>query len=157
MPVVVGAWLLMIATAQQVCIVHFSLSRVLSPSLSLPLSYTSVSLDEAHSSPRSTLSWTRLGPSSAPFDATLTSPTFRGAYGLSQRRRRVTIPTGGSATIAASDGPLTSFRITIAYFCLSALDLLGALDDHVALEQRQSWADWIWSLQSREWAGRRID
>ncbi|RSH89479.1 hypothetical protein EHS25_002028 [Saitozyma podzolica] len=39
-------------------------------------------------------------------------------------------------------------RITIAYFCLSALDLLGALDDHVALEQRQSWADWIWSLQS---------
>lgn len=53
----------------------------------------------------------------------------------------------------ASDGSLTSFRITIAYFCLSALDLLGALDDHVALDQRQRWADWIWSLQSREWAG----
>ncbi|TYJ57561.1 hypothetical protein B9479_001643 [Cryptococcus floricola] len=43
-----------------------------------------------------------------------------------------------------------SNRITIAYFCLSALDLLGALQDKTSEEQRNGWIDWIWTLQARK-------
>jgi geranylgeranyl transferase type-1 subunit beta len=43
---------------------------------------------------------------------------------------------------------LTS-RITIAYFCLSGLDLLGALEVKTTEKDRSEWADWIWSLQAR--------
>lgn len=56
-------------------------------------------------------------------------------------------------------------RITIAYFCLSALDLLGVLNpDHegetpssksgskvrITHEEIDGWETWIWSLQHRE-------
>jgi geranylgeranyl transferase type-1 subunit beta len=40
-------------------------------------------------------------------------------------------------------------RITIAYFCLSGLDLLGALETKTTEEQRKGWVEWIWSLQAR--------
>ncbi|KAK8844639.1 hypothetical protein IAR55_006486 [Kwoniella newhampshirensis] len=39
-----------------------------------------------------------------------------------------------------------SNRVTAAYFCLSALDLLDALE--TTPEQRSGWVEWIWSLQS---------
>ena len=39
--------------------------------------------------------------------------------------------------------------MTIAYFCLSGLDLLGALEDKTTAEQREGWIEWIWSLQAR--------
>lgn len=38
-------------------------------------------------------------------------------------------------------------RVTIAYFCLSGLDLLGAMDE-THLTDRTDWAEWIWSLQA---------
>ncbi|RXK36681.1 hypothetical protein M231_06068 [Tremella mesenterica] len=38
-------------------------------------------------------------------------------------------------------------RITIAFFCLSALDLLGQLHTF-SEEQRKGWIEWIWRLQS---------
>ncbi|WRT63512.1 uncharacterized protein IL334_000417 [Kwoniella shivajii] len=41
-----------------------------------------------------------------------------------------------------------SNRITAAFFCISALDLLGALYDKTSEEQRTGWIDWIWSLQA---------
>lgn len=41
-------------------------------------------------------------------------------------------------------------RITIAYFCLSGLDLLGALLEKTTEEQRQGWTEWIWRLQCRQ-------
>ncbi|KAK1921276.1 terpenoid cyclases/protein prenyltransferase alpha-alpha toroid [Papiliotrema laurentii] len=41
-----------------------------------------------------------------------------------------------------------SNRITIAYFCLSGLDLLDALERKTSEEDRRGWADWIWSLQA---------
>ncbi|KAL7420298.1 geranylgeranyl transferase type-1 subunit beta [Cryptotrichosporon argae] len=41
-----------------------------------------------------------------------------------------------------------SNRITIAYFCLAGLDLLGALEDKTTDVQRRGWADWVWSLQA---------
>ncbi|KAI9632119.1 terpenoid cyclases/protein prenyltransferase alpha-alpha toroid [Dioszegia hungarica] len=43
-----------------------------------------------------------------------------------------------------------SNRITIAYFCLSGLDLLGALEKKTTEEQRKGWVEWIWSLQAPE-------
>ncbi|ORX34942.1 terpenoid cyclases/protein prenyltransferase alpha-alpha toroid [Kockovaella imperatae] len=39
-------------------------------------------------------------------------------------------------------------RITIAYFCLSGLELLGALEDKTTAQQRDAWIEWIWSLRS---------
>jgi len=41
-------------------------------------------------------------------------------------------------------------RITIAFFCLSGLDLLGALEEKTTEEQREGWIEWIWKLQSSE-------
>ena len=41
-------------------------------------------------------------------------------------------------------------RMTIAFFCLSGLDMLGALDDMTTIEQREGWIEWIWKLQSRK-------
>ncbi|WWC85661.1 uncharacterized protein L201_000527 [Kwoniella dendrophila CBS 6074] len=41
-----------------------------------------------------------------------------------------------------------SNRMTAAFFCLSGLDLLGALDEKTTEEQRNGWIDWIWSLQA---------
>lgn len=40
-----------------------------------------------------------------------------------------------------------SNRVTIAYFCLCALDLLNALREKTTEKQRAEWAEWIWSLQ----------
>ncbi|WWD22811.1 hypothetical protein CI109_107305 [Kwoniella shandongensis] len=45
-----------------------------------------------------------------------------------------------------------SNRITAAYFCLSALDLLDALFEKTTPEQRSGWIEWIWSLQSGKYA-----
>ncbi|WWC66975.1 uncharacterized protein I206_100882 [Kwoniella pini CBS 10737] len=41
-----------------------------------------------------------------------------------------------------------SNRITAAFFCISGLDLLGALYERTSKEQRDGWIDWIWSLQA---------
>ncbi|CAD6583531.1 MAG: hypothetical protein TREMPRED_003586 [Tremellales sp. Tagirdzhanova-0007] len=41
-----------------------------------------------------------------------------------------------------------SNRITIAYFCISGLDLLGVLEEKTTLSQREGWAAWIWRLQA---------
>ncbi|WWD05999.1 hypothetical protein V865_004084 [Kwoniella europaea PYCC6329] len=41
-----------------------------------------------------------------------------------------------------------SNRITAAFFCISGLDLLGALEDKTTREQRHGWIEWIWSLQA---------
>lgn len=41
-------------------------------------------------------------------------------------------------------------RITIAYFCLSALDLLGALETSLTADERQDWARWVWALQKSQ-------
>ncbi|WVR03318.1 hypothetical protein IAU60_000309 [Kwoniella sp. DSM 27419] len=41
-----------------------------------------------------------------------------------------------------------SNRITIAFFCISGLDLLDALRDKTTEEQRAGWIEWIWSLQA---------
>nr|ODN87186.1 geranylgeranyl transferase type-1 subunit beta [Cryptococcus depauperatus CBS 7841] len=40
-------------------------------------------------------------------------------------------------------------RITVAYFCIAALDLLGVLYEKTTEEQRNGWIEWIWSLQAR--------
>lgn len=42
------------------------------------------------------------------------------------------------------------FRMSIVFFCLSALDLLGALEEKVPQEERQEIADWIYAQQLRE-------
>ncbi|WVQ93900.1 hypothetical protein IAU59_000978 [Kwoniella sp. CBS 9459] len=41
-----------------------------------------------------------------------------------------------------------SNRITAAFFCISALDLLGVMEEKTTAEQRAGWIDWIWSLQA---------
>lgn len=49
-------------------------------------------------------------------------------------------------------------RITIAYFCLSALDLLGVLNptstsgssSSIKQERRTEWIEWVWGLQARQ-------
>lgn len=38
-----------------------------------------------------------------------------------------------------------SSRTSIVYFCLASLDLLGTLESMTTLEQRKTWADWIYS------------
>ena len=43
-------------------------------------------------------------------------------------------------------------RITIAYFCVSGLQLLGCLEEKISPEQRNGSIDWIWSLQARTFA-----
>lgn len=40
--------------------------------------------------------------------------------------------------------------MSIVFFCLSALDLLGALEEKVPQEERQEIADWIYTQQLRE-------
>ena len=41
-------------------------------------------------------------------------------------------------------------RITIAYFCLSALDLLGALNDIFTDQEKNQWIRWVWDLQASQ-------
>ncbi|OCF33186.1 geranylgeranyl transferase type-1 subunit beta [Kwoniella heveanensis BCC8398] len=41
-----------------------------------------------------------------------------------------------------------SNRITAAFFCISALDLIGVLELKTTAEQRAGWIEWIWSLQA---------
>lgn len=41
-------------------------------------------------------------------------------------------------------------RMTLAYFCLSALDLLGQLDTATADVERKNFTDWIYSQQLGE-------
>lgn len=40
-----------------------------------------------------------------------------------------------------------SNRLTLAFFIVSALDLLDLLEYKIATEERQSWIDWIYSCQ----------
>jgi hypothetical protein len=47
-------------------------------------------------------------------------------------------------------------RITSAFFCLSGLDLLGALEEKTTAEQREGWIEWIWKLQSSEFTGKDV-
>jgi hypothetical protein len=37
--------------------------------------------------------------------------------------------------------------MTLAFFCLSALDLLGALDEHVTAQDKKDWIDWVYAMQ----------
>ncbi|CAJ0915143.1 2361_t:CDS:2, partial [Entrophospora sp. SA101] len=37
--------------------------------------------------------------------------------------------------------------MSLAYFCLSGLDLLGAIDIEISKEQKKDWIDWIYSQQ----------
>lgn len=41
-------------------------------------------------------------------------------------------------------------RMTIAFFCLSALDLLGTLEEKTTDEERKRYREWIWRLQLGE-------
>ena len=43
-----------------------------------------------------------------------------------------------------------SNRMFLAYFIVSALDLLGVLETKVSLEERQSWVEWIYHCQVPE-------
>lgn len=43
-------------------------------------------------------------------------------------------------------------RMTLAYFCLSALDLLGQLDTVTTEKEREEYIDWIYSQQLCEWS-----
>jgi geranylgeranyl transferase type-1 subunit beta len=45
---------------------------------------------------------------------------------------------------------LIKCRMTIAYFCISGLDLLDALKE-IDQEQKDGWVSWIWSLQACRW------
>ncbi|PKC04350.1 protein geranylgeranyltransferas-like protein type I beta subunit [Rhizophagus irregularis] len=38
-------------------------------------------------------------------------------------------------------------RMTLAFFCLSGLDLLGALESEIPEERRKTWIDWIYAQQ----------
>jgi geranylgeranyl transferase type-1 subunit beta len=38
-------------------------------------------------------------------------------------------------------------RMTLAFFCISSLDLLGLLEDSSFKEQKSSWIEWIYSQQ----------
>lgn len=40
--------------------------------------------------------------------------------------------------------------MTIAYFCLASLDLMGALEESTSEEERSRWIDWVWDQQLRE-------
>lgn len=42
-------------------------------------------------------------------------------------------------------------RMTIAYFCLASLDLLGTLEAGTTEQERQGWVDWVWAQQLRAW------
>jgi geranylgeranyl transferase type-1 subunit beta len=37
--------------------------------------------------------------------------------------------------------------MTLAFFCLSGLDLLGALEGEIPKERRKTWIDWIYAQQ----------
>ena len=39
------------------------------------------------------------------------------------------------------------YRMTLAFFCLSGLDLLGALESEIPEERRKIWIDWIYAQQ----------
>ena len=41
-------------------------------------------------------------------------------------------------------------RMTIAFFCLSALDLLGTPEEETTDEERKGYREWIWRLQQGE-------
>lgn len=41
--------------------------------------------------------------------------------------------------------PHDSSRTSLAYFCFSALDILGTLDTAASADLRRSWADWVYS------------
>lgn len=57
----------------------------------------------------------------------------------------------GECTQVLITGSDLSSRLGIAYYALSALDLLGTLDDEVKVSgvNREAWRDWIWSLAVR--------
>ncbi|CAG8545295.1 942_t:CDS:2, partial [Funneliformis caledonium] len=38
-------------------------------------------------------------------------------------------------------------RMTLAFFCLSGLDLLGILEEEISKERRKTWIDWIYAQQ----------
>lgn len=38
-------------------------------------------------------------------------------------------------------------RMTLAFFCLGSLSLLGVLDTHVSPENKKDWIDWIYAQQ----------
>jgi geranylgeranyl transferase type-1 subunit beta len=40
--------------------------------------------------------------------------------------------------------------MTLAYFLLASLDLLGTLETATTEAERQDWVEWVWQQQSRE-------
>ena len=55
-----------------------------------------------------------------------------------------------SSPLIPSQSCIADPRITIAYFCLSGLDLLGVLEVNTSKDDRRGWIEWIWSLQARK-------
>lgn len=47
------------------------------------------------------------------------------------------------------------FRLTLAFFAISGLDVLGAIDE-LSEEKRQNLIDWIYSLQVIDEAGKTV-
>lgn len=45
---------------------------------------------------------------------------------------------------------LSSHRMTLAYFCLGALDLLGLVDGKLDIEERREYIDWIYDQQMKD-------
>lgn len=63
---------------------------------------------------------------------------------LSRRRLRNTTRTGALYSLCPPD---IDASVTIAFFSLAGLELLGALDPKP--DERVHWIEWLWSLQSR--------
>ena len=42
-------------------------------------------------------------------------------------------------------------RMTLVYFTISALDVLGELDNVISEKEKESMIDWIYRLQVRKW------
>jgi geranylgeranyl transferase type-1 subunit beta len=48
---------------------------------------------------------------------------------------------------ACQNGTLMRNRMTLACFCLSGLDLLGAIETDLTAEERQQYIEWIYAQQ----------
>jgi len=42
---------------------------------------------------------------------------------------------------------LDTARVTVAFYCLSALDVLGQLGQSISAEDRDQWKNWLWDQQ----------
>jgi hypothetical protein len=54
-------------------------------------------------------------------------------------------------------------RMTLGYFCVSGLDLLGYFEgvsegeeDEAKRKTRESWIEWVWEMQDRQYVSRPL-